>query len=51
MRIEEGDALIVVDVGVPENQFEFEDCIGILTGMIPMETFKEVNRSNANTAT
>ena len=34
------------ELGVPENQFEFEDCIGILTGMISMETFKGVNKDS-----
>ena len=28
------------ELGIPEVQFEFEDCIGILTGMISIEHYK-----------
>ncbi|KKN05104.1 hypothetical protein LCGC14_1090590 [marine sediment metagenome] len=36
------------ELGVPENQFEFEDCVGILTGMISMETFKEAKQDSTS---
>lgn len=29
------------ELGVPENQFEFEDCVGMLTGMTSIEKWKK----------
>ena len=36
------------EFGIPEVQFEFEDCIGILTGMIPIEHYKKKGCTKCN---
>lgn len=35
------------ELGVPENQFEFEDCVGVLTGMMSIEDWKKARDSPA----
>lgn len=38
--LEEKRKSLAAELGVPEVQFEFEDVIAILTGMVPIDVYK-----------